>query len=385
MDTQTSTGADFRNAKLFTPVKLGRLELDHRVIMAPLTRLRTDMPGNIPNDLMVTYYSQRATRGGLIISEATVVSSNGHGYLGAPGIHTDEQTEGWKKVTSAVHAKGGKMFSQLWHVGRQSHVDLQPGGGLPVGPSEVYHENFALTPNGWQPASQNRALTVPEIHAIIEDFRKGAENAMKAGFDGVELHAANSYLVDQFLQDISNKRTDEYGGTIENRARFLLEVVEAIVSVWGGDRVGVRVSPNGTWGGMGDSNPAALFSHVAEQLNQFGLAYLHVVDPRIVNNVEREEGYVAPVAAGQLSKIFKGSVLAAGGFTREDAENTLQKGDADAIVFGRFFIANPDLVERFKNGYTLNAYDRETFYGGDERGYTDYPFYQGQAAALQII
>lgn len=381
MDTQTSSGGDFRNSKLFTPVKLGRLELDHRVIMAPLTRLRTDMPGNIPNDMMAEYYSQRATKGGLIISEATVVSSNGHGYLGAPGIHTDEQTEGWKKVTSAVHAKGGKIFSQLWHVGRQSHVDLQPGGGLPVGPSEVFHENFALTPNGWVPVSQNRALTIPEIHAIIEDFRKGAERAMNAGFDGVEIHAANSYLLDQFLQDISNKRIDQYGGAIENRVRFLLEVTEAVVSVWGGDRVGVRVTPSGTWGGMGDSNPIALFSHVAEQLNQFGLAYLHVVDPRILNNVEKEEGYVAPVAAGQLGQIFKGSILAAGGFTREDAENTLQKGDADAIVFGRFFIANPDLVERFKYGYELNAYDRETFYGGDERGYTDYPFYQPEVYA----
>jgi len=384
MDTLTSTGADFQNAKLFTPVKLGRLELTHRIIMAPLTRLRTDMPGNIPNDLMATYYSQRATKGGLIISEATVVSSNGHGYLGAPGIHTDKQTEGWKKVTNAVHKKGGKMFSQLWHVGRQSHVDLQPDGDLPVGPSEVYHENFALTPNGWVPASQNRALTIPEIQAIIEDFRKGAANAMKAGFDGVELHAANSYLVDQFLQDISNKRTDEYGGSIENRSRFLLEVVEAMVAVWGGDRVGVRVSPSGAWGGMGDSNPEALFSHVAEKLNRFGLAYLHVVDPRIVNNIEKEEGYVAPIAAGQLSKIFKGPVLAAGGFTREDAENTLQRGDAAAIVFGRFFIANPDLVERFKYGYELNSYDRDTFYGGDEKGYTDYPFYESQPANLQI-
>jgi N-ethylmaleimide reductase len=341
------------------------------------------MPGNLPNDMMATYYSQRATKSGLIISEATVVSSNGHGYFGAPGIHTAEQTEGWKKVTGAVHTKGGKMFSQLWHVGRQSHVDLQPGGGLPVGPSEVYHENLALTPDGWKPASQNRALTVPEIHAIIEDFRKGAENAMKAGFDGVELHAANSYLVDQFLQDTSNKRTDEYGGSIENRSRFLLEIVEAIVSVWGGDRVGVRISPSGTWGGMGDSNPEALFGYVADALNRFGLAYLHVVDPRIVNNVEKKEGYVAPVAAAQLSQIFKGPVLAAGGFTREDAENTLQNGDAAAIVFGRFFIANPDLVERFKNGCELNAYDRDSFYGGDERGYTDYPFYEKQPANIQ--
>jgi N-ethylmaleimide reductase len=381
MKTQSIHSTTKEVYKLFTPVQLGQLKLDHRIIMAPLTRLRTDMPGNIPNDIMATYYGQRATKGGLIISEATVVSSNGHGYLGAPGIHTDEQTEGWKKVTSAVHAKGGKMFLQLWHVGRQSHVDLQPGCELPVGPSEVYHENVALTSGGWVPVSQNRALTIPEIHAIIEDFRKGAESAMKAGFDGVELHAANSYLVDQFLQDISNKRTDEYGGSIENRARFLLEIIEAIVSVWGGDRVGVRVSPSGTWGGMGDSNPTALFSHVAEELNQFGLAYLHVVDPRIVNNAEREEGYVAPVAAAQLGQIFKGSILAAGGFTREDAENILQKGDADAVVFGRFFISNPDLVKRFKYNYQLNAYDRDTFYGGDEKGYTDYPFYGDQAAS----
>ncbi|KAA2243499.1 alkene reductase [Chitinophaga agrisoli] len=381
MQTQSSNGADFHNSKLFTPVKLGAIALDHRIIMAPLTRLRTDMPGNIPNDMMAQYYGQRATKGGLIISEATVVSTNGHGYLGAPGIHTRAQMEGWKTITSAVHAKGGKIFSQLWHVGRQSHSDLQPDGGLPVGPSEVFHENFAITANGWVPVTQNRALTISEIHAIIKDFRKGAEHAKEAGFDGVELHAANSYLIDQFLQDISNKRTDHYGGPIENRVRFLLEALEGLVAVWGADRVGVRITPNGTWGNMGDSNPAALFGHVAERLNEYGLAYLHVVEPRILNNIEKEEAYVEPIAAGQLHRIFKGPILSAGGYTREDAEKILQKGDAAAVAFGRFFVSNPDLVERFRNGYPLNAYNRATFYGGNEEGYIDYPFYQSAVNA----
>ncbi len=383
METTAIAGKEAKGYKLFTPVKLGALSLSHRVVMAPLTRMRTTKD-NIPNDLMAEYYSQRATPGGYIISEATVVSRNGHGYYGEPGIYTDQHVEGWKKITKAVHDKGGKIFLQLWHNGRQSHFDLQPDGGAPVGPSVVPHDDMVFTPKGWVKASPNRALNIDEIRVLVDDFRRGAENARAAGFDGVELHGANGYLVDQFLQDGTNKRTDEYGGSIGNRVRFLLEIVEGMVAVWGGDRCAVRLGPSGTFGSISDSNPAALFGYAAEQLNRFGLAYLHVIEPRIVGSYLKEEG-LQPVASAQLRKIFKGAIISAGGFNREDAEAILQRGDADAVAFGRFFISNPDLPLRLQLGLPLNDYDRNTFYGGDEHGYTDYPFYKGavtsQAAA----
>jgi len=366
---------------LFSPVRVGPLTLSHRVVMAPLTRLRSEQPGDIPGDLMVEYYGQRASSGGLIITEATTVSITGRGYLGGPGIYSDEQVAGWKRVTDAVHAKGGRIFLQLWHVGRQSHTDMT-NGAAPVAPSVVPFEGVVRTANGWVPVSPHRALDIEEIPAIIEAYRRGAERARAAGFDGVEIHAANGYLLDQFLQDGSNKRKDAYGGTVENRARLLLEVTEAVVSVWGEGRVGVRIGPSGTWAGMSDSNPEATFGYVAEQLNQFGLAYLHIIEPRIKGSEVTQEG-LEPVASAQLRKIFKGTILAAGGFSPQGAESIVQKGDADLVVFGRHFISNPDLPKRVELGLPLTPYDRETFYGGDHHGYTDYPFYDQQVSAQQ--
>jgi N-ethylmaleimide reductase len=359
---------------LFTPIKVGANEFAHRVVMAPLTRMRTDK-GGLPNDMMAEYYAQRATEGGLIIAEATLVSTNGQGYEGAPGIYNNDQVEGWKKVVNAIHARGAKTFLQLWHGGRQSHSDLQPDGDLPIGPSVIKHEAVVFTANGWVPATPNREATLDDIRAIVEDFRAGAERAKMAGFDGVELHGANGYLIDQFLQDGSNQRTDIYGGSIENRARLLTEVVSNMVAVFGADRVGVRLGPSGTWGGMSDTNPTALFSYAAEQLNQFGLAYLHLIEPRVFGNVDRD-GLLEPVAVLQLRKIFKGVIIAAGGFQGDGAAEIIESGNADMVSFGRNFIANPDLVMRLRDGLPLNPYDRATFFGGTEVGYIDYPFYE---------
>jgi N-ethylmaleimide reductase len=367
------------NQKLFTPVQIGPIHLGHRVVMAPLTRSRSTQPGDIPGPLMLEYYSQRASEGGLIISEATTISISGRGWYGAPALYSDEQVVGWQKIVNAVHAKGGKMMSQLWHTGRASHI-ATTGGLTPVSPSAVVFEGSVSTPTGWQQPSPARALDISEIPGIVSDYRQAAERAKAAGFDGVELHAANGYLVDQFLQDGANKRTDAYGGSIENRSRFLLEVVEALASVWGGDRVAVRIGPGGTFNGMSDSNPAALFSYVAEQLNAFGLAYLHVIEPRVKGNVVITEGQ-GPVAAEQLRKIFNGKIVAAGGFEPETAADVVEKGDADLVAFGRHFVANPDLPKRIRLGLPLNEYDRTTFYTFDARGYTDYPFYAEAATA----
>ena len=283
---------------LFSPVKIGPYQLSHRVVMAPLTRMRSD-PGDIPSDLMAKYYSQRASKGGLIISEATPVSIRGYGYAGAPGIYSDRQIEGWRRITDAVDAKGGRMFLQLWHVGRQLHTDLQPNGKPPVAPSAIAAEGYAYTKQGEVPFSMPRALSLEEIPGIVGEFRAGAERALRAGFDGVEIHGGNGYLPDQFLQDGTNKRMDEYGGPIENRARFLLEITQAAISVWGADRVGVRIAPSGTYGSMSDSNPAATFGYVVTELDRLGIAYLHVVEPRIKGIEEIAKGQ-APIAAQHL-------------------------------------------------------------------------------------
>jgi N-ethylmaleimide reductase len=369
---------------LFTPVQFGPMQLKHRVVMAPLTRSRSMQPDSIPGDLMAEYYGQRASDGGLIIGEATNISMTGRGWLGAPGLYSDPQVEGWKKVVSAVHAKGGHMFAQLWHTGRSSRSDLT-GGETPVSASvdpEYWEDptHLVSAPGGWLQPSPHRALTLEEIPGIVEDYRKAAEHAMQAGFEGVEVHSANGYLLDQFLQDGSNKRTDDYGGSIENRSRFLLEVVAAVSSVWGGDRVAVRIGPGGTWNSMSDSNSGALFTYVADRLNQFGLAYLHIVEPRVKGNVVIHEGQ-GPVAAEQLRKVFKGRIIAAGGFEPDTAEAIVEKGDADAVAFGRHFVSNPDLPRRIKEGLPLTDHDRDTFYTFDARGYNDYPFYNGTAKA----
>jgi len=363
---------------LFAPFKLGPYDLKHRVVMAPLTRLRAD-EGDVPNDLMADYYAQRASDGGLIISEATPVVITGRGYLGAPGIYDDAQIDGWKKVTDAIHAKGGRIFMQLWHVGRTSHVDLT-GGVAPVTASVGPYNGVSKTRTGWQPASPARALELSEIPGIVEAFKQGARRAKEAGFDGVEVHGANGYLLDQFLQDGSNKRTDAYGGPVENRARLLLEVTEAVVSVWGGDRVGVRIGPSGSFNDMHDSDPHKTFGYVAEALNRFGLAYLHVIEPRIKGSDELAEG-LEPVAVKELRKIFKGPIMAAGGFDGTGAEAVVASGDADLVAFGRSFIANPDLPERLKNHQTLNRYNRDTFYDGGAEGYIDYPVFAESKAA----
>jgi N-ethylmaleimide reductase len=358
-------------SKLFTPAQVGPYRLSHRVVMAPLTRMRSD-PGDVPSDLMVEYYAQRASEGGLIVSEATPVSIRGNSYAGAPGIYSDTQIAGWRSVTDAVHAKGSRIFQQLWHVGRQSHVDLQPNGEAPVAPSAIPAEGYAYTKRGEVPFSMPRALELHEMPGIIEAFGAGAERAFRAGFDGVEIHGANGYLPDQFLQDGTNKRTDEYGGSVENRARFLLEVTQAAISAWGADRVGVRISPSGTYGSMSDSNTPATFGYVATQLDRLGIAYLHVVEPRIKGTEEISHGE-APVAAQHLRPKFSRTLIAAGGFAPRSAEAIVAAGDADLVAFGRHFISNPDLPERLRRSLPLNRYDRSTFYGGDARGYIDYP------------
>jgi len=362
---------------LTAPATIGGLHLAHRIVMAPLTRMRADQQSDVPGPLMVEYYGQRASQGGLIITEATTISPTARGYLGAPGLYTEAQVAGWRKVTDAVHAKGGRIFAQLWHVGRVSHVDLA-AGAAPIAPSAVTFEGMAYTANGWVPVSLPRALEVPEIPALLADYRRSAEHAKAAGFDGIEIHAGNGYLLDQFLQDGTNKRTDLYGGSVENRARLLFEVLDAVIPVWGADKVAIRVSPSSQFQEMFDSNPTALFSHVGERARTYGLAYVHVIEPRIKGNQEVGED-LPPVAAGLLKRSFKGTVIAAGGFDPTSAEAIIAAGDADLVAFGRHFIANPDLPKRISEGLPFNRYDRDTFYGGDHRGYTDYPFY-GQAA-----
>ncbi len=363
-------------SKLFTPVRAGALSLGHRVVMAPLTRMRAD-PGDRPSALMEDYYTQRTSAGGLIISEATPISRQGYGYAGAPGIYDGAQIEGWRAITDAVHAGGGQIVLQLWHVGRQSHPDIQPGSGAPVAPSAIQADGHGYAAAGEVPFAMPRALERAEIAGIIAEFGAGAARAKAAGFDGVEIHGANGYLPDQFLQDGTNHRTDDYGGPIENRARFLLEVTQAAIKVWGADRVGVRLSPSGSYGAMWDSDPQATFGYAAARLDDLGIAWLHVVEPRIRGTelIAQAE----PVAARHLRAIFRGTLIAAGGFDGASAEAILESGDADAVAFGRAFIANPDLPERLRFGLPLTPYDRTTFYGGDARGYTDYPFHRRAA------
>jgi N-ethylmaleimide reductase len=331
--------------------------------------------------LMAEYYAQRASEGGFLIGEATIAAPNGNGYLGAPGLYDDSQIAGWKRVTEAVHAKGGRIFLQLYHAGRQSNSQLQPGGAQPVAPSAVPHGGVAYTEAGWVPNTPSRALTIPEIADLVESFRTAAIRGKRAGFDGVELHAANGYLFDQFLQDGSNKRTDIYGGSFENRARFLIEATQAVISVWGSERVAVRLGPSGTWGDMSESNPEGLFAYVAEELAKLNLAYVHLIEPRVLGNVDDTSKDQNPVAAQLIRKHYKGIIIAAGGFKGDTAEAIVQAGDADLVAFGRDFIANPDLPERLRHELPLNAYDRPTFFGGTDVGYTDYPFYSKDSVA----
>jgi N-ethylmaleimide reductase len=362
---------------LFSPLQIGPYRLSHRVVMAPLTRMRAEKPSLAPRPLNVEYYRQRATPGGLIIAEATPVMATGHGNPGVPGIYSAPQIKGWRAVVDAVHAKGGLIFLQLWHVGRVSHSSLQPGGVLPVAPSAVPIGGglMAMTAAGPPvPYETPRALETNEVSGVVESFRQGARNAMEAGFDGVEIHGANGYLVEQFLQSHTNLRTDQYGGSIANRARFLMEVTQAIVDVRGADRVGVRLTPYGIANGSGEADPMPLYTHVVQSLNSFGLAYLHFIEPRSSGAGRAEVNHQnVPSAMALFRPVWNGVLISAGGFTGESANAAIASGQADAIAFGRIFISNPDLPRRLAHGFPITPYNRATFYGGEEAGYTDYP------------
>jgi N-ethylmaleimide reductase len=352
---------------LFSPVKLGAISLKNRMVMAPLTRNRAGV-GGVPHDLNVTYYAQRATAG-LIVTEATPISDMAHGYPALPGIYTDAQTAGWKKVVDAVHAKGGKIVLQLWHVGRISHPSLLPNGALPVAPSAIKPAGKAFTYNGLVDYVEPRALEASELPAIVQEYVHATKCALAAGFDGVEIHAANGYLLDQFLRDGSNKRTDNYGGSFENRARLLMEVTKAVVAVAGADKTGLRISPVNPFNDMHDSNPQALFNYVVTELNQFNLAYLHVVEGGIHGG-----GKADAFDFVEMRKLYKGAYMANLSYDKARGNAAIASGHADAIAYGVPFIANPDLVERYKTDAPLNEADSNSFYGGAEKGYTDYPF-----------
>jgi N-ethylmaleimide reductase len=364
---------------LFSPLQVGPYRLNHRVVMAPLTRMRAERPSLAPRPLNAEYYAQRATPGGLIIAEASPVMATGFGNPGVPGIYSEAQIKGWRGVVDAVHAKGGFIFLQLWHVGRVSHSSFQTGGVLPVAPSAVpiSAELKTMTADG-KPASYEtpRALETAEVAGIVEAFRQAASNAMQAGFDGVEIHGANGYLIEQFLQSRSNLRTDQYGGGIENRARFLMEITQAVIGVWGANRVGVRLSPYGIANDSGEADPMPLYTHVVQALNPLGLAYLHFIEPRSSGAGRAEVNHQnVPSAMVLFRPIWKGVQITAGGFTGETANAAIADGHADAIAFGRIFISNPDLPRRLSEGFPLTPYSRATFYGGEEKGYTDYPVY----------
>jgi len=353
---------------LFTPVRLGAWEVPNRIVMAPLTRMRAGL-GRVPTRLMAEYYVQRAAAG-LIVSEATAISQQGTGCPNAPGIYTAEQVTGWQRVTDAVHQAGGRIFLQLWHMGRISHPSFQPDGGLPVAPSPIAPcTGQVLTENGMQPYVTPRALKKEELPGIVAQYAAAAQRAKIASFDGVEIHNANGYLLDQFLRDGTNQRADEYGGPVRNRARLTLEVVGAVTKVWGADRVGIRFSPGGVFNDMHDSNPLATFSHVLHELNRFNLAYAHL----IVSSADDLKHGAVPVPLAALRKEFHGPLIVANGFTYATATQALAEDLADVVAFGRLFIANPDLPERFRLNGPLNPLNEATLYGGDAKGYTDYP------------
>jgi len=353
---------------LYDPIVLGDMKLRNRVFMAPLTRNRAT-PNGVPGRLASTYYSQRASAG-LIVSEATQISPMGKGYINTPGIHSEEQIAGWKPVVDAVHRSGGRIFLQLWHVGRISHSSLLPGNTLPVAPSAIRARTQTFVESGFVDVSEPRALTLTEIRRTIEDYGRGAANAKAAGFDGVEIHAANGYLIDQFLRSNSNVRTDTYGGSAANRVRFLGEVVEAVLNVWDPGCVGVRISPLGTFNDMGDANPEETFACVVDVLNGYRPGYLHVVEDAIDEEspVDRETDFFR-----RLRSAWKGIYVANGGYDAERGERAVSDGSADAVAYGRLFLANPDLPTRLSRRGPLNVPDTDSFYGGDERGYIDYP------------
>jgi N-ethylmaleimide reductase len=363
---------------LFQPIRVGPFDVPHRIVMAPLTRSRARSPGNVPTELNACYYAQRASAA-LIISEATQVSMQGQGYAWTPGIHSREQVQGWRIVTDAVHKRGGRMFIQLWHVGRISHPALQPDNMLPVAPSALTPVGQAFIENELGegelvPFVRPRALETEELPYVVRQYARGARNAQLANADGIEIHSANGYLLDQFLESGTNLRVDAYGGPVAHRARLLLDVVETCVAIWGPERVGVRISPLSTFNDIHDDNPEETFGYVADQLSGYKLAYLHVINPA---STQLQKGEPIPDRAMKMLSMirerFRGPLMLAGGFTRETAEEWLEAGRADLIAFGRLFLANPDLPERFRRPVSLNEPDPTTFYGGGEHGYTDYP------------
>jgi N-ethylmaleimide reductase len=370
---------------LFSPLVVGPYRLQHRLVMAPLTRMRAERSSFAPRPLNAEYYGQRATPGGLIIAEASPVMATGRGNPATPGIYTDAQIKGWRAVVDAVHAKGGLIFLQLWHVGRVSHSSFH-GGALPVAPSAVPITGagmMAMTADGkFAPYETPRALETREIADVVDAFRQGARNALAAGFDGVEIHGANGYLLEQFLQSRSNLRTDQYGGSIENRARLLMEITQAVIEVWGANRVGIRLTPYGIANGSGEADPMPLYSYVVKALDKLGLAYLHFIEPRSSGAGRAEVNHEnVPSAMVLFRPFWSGVLISAGGFTGEAAEAAIAQGHADAIAFGRIFISNPDLPRRLREGFPITPYNRATFYGGDVAGYTDYPVYDEMAPA----
>ncbi len=363
---------------LFSPFRLGALDLPNRIVMAPMTRNRAGA-GNAPTALNAAYYAQRAGAG-LIVSEASQVSPQGLGYPGTPGIHSAEQIAGWKLVTDAVHAAGGHIFLQLWHVGRISHPSLQPDGALPVAPSPIAPAGQAWTLDGMKPYVTPRALDTAELPGIVAQFRRGAANAKAAGFDGVEVHAAHGYLLDQFLRDRTNRRADRYGGSAENRARLLVEVMEAVAGVWGGERVGVHLSPtNVAFNDIADSDPAQTFAVVVRALDRLGLSYLHLVEPGPTEPAPASPSPATgaaktpPLDAAFFRPLWRGALVANKGYDLNRANAALQSAAADLVSFATLFIANPDLPERLRRGGPFDAAERKTYYGGGAAGYTDYP------------
>lgn len=357
---------------LFNSIRVGALDLPNRLVMAPLTRSRAGQPGDVPTDMNAEYYRQRSGVG-LIISEATQVSPQGKGYAFTPGIFSNEQIDGWRKVTAAVHAAGGRIMLQLWHVGRISRPELQPGGATPVAPSAIRPrgaKTFISATSGMVDVLEPRALETDEIPDVVDQFRRGAENAKRAGFDGVEIHGANGYILDQFLRSGTNRRTDQYGGSVANRLRFPLEVVEAVCQIWGPERTGIRVSPTGSFNDMDDEDPVTTYGVLAKELDRIGLAYIEVVEDSFQGNHSsgRPEAVIDAIRGG-----FHGIYIGNGAYSADEADARIRAGRCDLVSFGRLMIANPDLPERFRLRSPLNDWDSSTFYGGDEHGYLDYP------------
>jgi len=357
--------------ELFTPLRLGSLTIPNRIVMAPLTRNRANKD-NAPHELHVNYYTQRASAG-LIITEASQISEQGIGYPATPGIHHPVQVSAWRTVTDAVHEKGGRIFLQLWHVGRISHPSLQKNNELPVAPSAIKPTGDAITYEGPQAFVVPRELKQKEISEIVKHYQVAAHNAKVAGFDGVEIHAANGYLLDQFLRDGSNHRDDSYGGSLENRSRLINEVITAVLKEWDAGQVGIRISPENSFNDIADSNPQQTFNYITEQINQYNLAYLHVLEGDM-------GGKPKQLDYDQIKSRFNGAYMANSGYTQETAQHSIEQQQSDLVAFGVLYIANPDLVERFAEGCDLNTPNVDTFYGGDEKGYTDYPFRESVAA-----